>query len=174
MNNYFEILIKRLCPTLKRITCKLNGHYSFFNEEDLYQEALIHLWGSYRAGKLDAKTDSYILQSCYFYLKNYLRKVEIKADLVSLDAPINESGMDLKEILSLETAGYNFDYLASKIIVEKIRNNGLTKRGKEVLALYLEGFTVREIGQKLGISHVRVIRLKNKIRDRYAKFRDEF
>ncbi len=40
----FEHLIRRISPTLKRITHCLNGHHSFFDDKDLYQEALIHLW----------------------------------------------------------------------------------------------------------------------------------
>ena len=78
MNDNFEVLIKRVSPTLKRITYRLNGHFSFFNDEDLFQEALIHLWEDYQKGKIQDKTDSYILQGCHFHLKNYLRKMKPK------------------------------------------------------------------------------------------------
>jgi len=42
-------------------------------------------------------------------------------------------------------------------------NNGFSKREKDVFGLLLEGYTVREAGGKLGISHVMVVKLKNKI-----------
>ena len=61
-NMSFEELLEKITPTLKRITYRLNGHFSFFNDEDLFQEALMHLWVEFQQGKLNDKTDSYILQ----------------------------------------------------------------------------------------------------------------
>src|SRR3989338_3784826 len=169
MDTTFEGLVKKLSPTLKRITYKLNGHFSFFNDEDLFQEALLHLWLDFQAGKLDDKTDSYILQGCYFHLKNYLRKTQSKARLISLDSFADEDNAALEEILSLDNKGSCFDYLDNKMLVEDIQNNGLTEREREVLSLCLEGMTVREIGERLGISHVRVVKLKNRIRAKCKK-----
>lgn len=160
----FEELVKRISPTLKRITYKLNGHFSFFSDEDLFQEALVHLWEDFREGKLDDKTDSYILQGCYFHLKNYLRKVQTKTNLVSLDALLNEEGTDLEERLSLENSESCFDNLDCKLLMEKIQNGGLTKRESEVLSLCLEGLTTREIGKVLKVSHVRIVKIKANIR----------
>lgn len=71
----FQELHQKLSPTIKRIAYRLNGHYRSFNHDDLYQEATIHLWSNFLKGKLSDKTDSYILQGCYFHLKNYIRKV---------------------------------------------------------------------------------------------------
>lgn len=160
----FEILLKRISPTLKRITYKLNGHFSFFNDEDLYQEALVRLWQDFQAGKLSDKTDSYILQGCYFHLKNYIRKIQDKARLVSLDTLIDEEGRDLEEILSKESPEFCSNNLEIRIIFEHIQNNGFTKREKEIFNLCLDGFTTREIGKKLGISHVRVVKVRKHLR----------
>lgn len=160
----FEGLVKRVSPTLKRITYRLNGHFSFFNDEDLFQEALIHLWEDFQKGKLQDKTDSYILQGCYFHLKNYLRKTRDKVSFLSIDNFVDEDGTGLGEILSLEDNNSCFDYLENKMLIEAIQNNGLTPREKEVLSLCLESLTTREIGQRLGISHVRVVKLRNRIR----------
>lgn len=81
----FEELIKKLSPKLTRITYRLNGRFSFFNHEDLYQESLIHLWLKFKQGDLSDKTESYILQGCYFHLKNYIRKNCNKVKLLSLE-----------------------------------------------------------------------------------------
>lgn len=172
----FENLIKRISPTLKRITYKLNGHFSFFNDEDLYQEALMHLWLDFQAGKLSDKTESYILQSCYFHLKNYIRKNYDKVNLISLENMLNAEGeaFDLDNILSLENPESSFEFINCKMIIEKINHNGLTKREKEVFCLALEGLTTRETGSRLGISHVRVVKLKAKIRDKCKKYVDLF
>jgi len=160
----FEELVKRLSPKLKRITYKLNGHFSFFNDEDLYQEALINLWQDFCLGKLDNKTDSYILQGCYFHLKNYIRKARDKANLVSLNAMIEEEGRNLEEILCLENPEPCLADLENKILMGQIQNNGLTQREKEIFYLSLEGVTIREIGKKLGISHVMVVKIKKNLR----------
>lgn len=172
----FEKTLKRLSPQLRKITYQLNRRFSFFNEEDLYQEALLHLWVSFKDGLLINKTDSFLLQSCYFYLKNHLRKTEDRIKPISLDVPINEKNLDLdlKEILSSEEAKSSFDDVEGKMVIEQIMNNGLSEREKAVLSLCLDSLTTREIGQRLGISHVRVIKIKDKIKDKCGKFKGEF
>jgi RNA polymerase sigma factor (sigma-70 family) len=171
---HFEEVVKRISPKLKGIAYKLNGRFSFFNEEDLYQEALIHLWLDFKQGKLSDKTDSYILQGCYFHIKNYIRKNYDRANLISLENMTNEEGkiFDLDNILSLEGPDSCFELINCKMLIEKINNNGLTKREKEVFCLALEGLTTREIGSRLGISHVRVVKLKGRIKDKCRKYRD--
>lgn len=150
----FEILLKRISPTLKRITYKLNGHFSFFNDEDLYQEALVRLWEDFLGGKLDDKTDSYILQGCYFHLKNYLRKKREKVILVSIEAAAGEEGFSWNEILPAHNFPPRLDY----------EDKGFTEKEKKVLSFCAEGLTMREIGMKLGISHVRVVKIKKNLR----------
>ncbi len=171
---HFEDLLKRISPKLKGIAYRLNGHFSFFNDEDLYQEALIHLWLNFKEGKLEDKTDSYILQGCYFHLKNYIRKKYDKAKLISLGNMTNEEGetFDLENILSLEDPHYSFELINCKMLIEKINHNGLTRREKEVFKLSLEGLTTREIGCRLGVSHVRVVRLKQKVKEKSKRYID--
>jgi len=169
---YFNELIKRISPKLKGITHKLNGHFTFFNEDDLYQEALVHLWTDYNQGKLADKTDSYILQGCYFNLKNYIRKNYDRARLTSLENSINEEGeiFDLETALPSKDSGSCFEIMNCQMLIEKIKNNGLTKREKAVFCFSLEGLTTRDIGGRLGISHVSVVKLKGKIRNKCRKY----
>lgn len=169
----FEELVKKISPTLKRITYRLNGHFSFFNDEDLYQEALVHLWLDFKEGKLQDKTDSYILQGCYFHLKNHLRKVRDKVRIVSMDTLVDGEGADLEEILCLEHPRASFEELDSQMLSERIQNSGLTLREKEILSLCMEGMTVREIGRRLGISHVMVVKLKKKIQEKSQELKEE-
>jgi len=171
---YFAEMVKRLTPKLKGITHRLNGRFTFFNENDLYQEAMVHLWIDYKDGKLTEKTDSYILQGCYFYLKNYIRKTHNKASLISLENMVNKEGemFDLDDIFPLEHPESTFELINSRMIIEKINNNVLTEKEKSVFCLALEGLTTREIGARLGISHVRVVKLKGKIRDKCRKYRE--
>jgi RNA polymerase sigma factor (sigma-70 family) len=164
----FEGMLAKLTPTLKRITRKLNGHFSFMDDEDLLQEALIHLWSHYNLGALADKTDSYILQGCYFHLKNYIRKVQDGAPMVSLNAAIDEDGGNLEEILSANDAA-PYDIVEGALQIAALEASGMTAREKEVLAFCLEGMTTREIGQILAVSHVSVVKVRNRIREKYVK-----
>lgn len=170
MNEQFEIKINRISPTLKRITHRLNGHFSFFDDDDLFQEALIYLWLSFEKGILDDKTDSYILQGCYFHLKNYLRTTLDKAKLVSLYQPIDKEDTSLEDILPQAISPDN--PLDKEFIIEAAKFNGIIGRELEVLNLYMEGMTSREIGERIGISHVMVLKLKNRIKEKCGNLKD--
>lgn len=169
----FEQLLKKISPILKRITFKLDGNSISFNHEDLYQEALVHLWQDFNAGKLRHKTDSYILQGCYFYLKNYIRKTRTKTKLVSIEETFDNEDVSFQGmLLEDKNSTRYFDYLNDKMLVEVIQNNGLEPREKHILSLYAQGLTVREIGKKLGVSHVRVVKLTKRIKDKCKKYID--
>ena len=165
----FEVLTKRISPTLKRITHKLNGHHTFFDDEDLYQEALMNLWVDFGEGSLQDKTDSYILQGCYYHLKNYIRKTQDNATLLSLTAPMGEDGRTVEESLPSDETSL-CSYLDSKLQLEMAEEKHLTEREKEVLSLLMEGMSMREVGGKLGISHVMVLKIRNRIKEKYGKF----
>jgi len=166
------MLVKRISPTIKRIAHRLNGHYTFFNDEDLFQETLTHLWVDFKNGILSDKTDSYILQGCYYHMKNYIRKTHDNAVLVSLSNPIGEDGKVMEEILPSD--GINpFDYAESKMEMEIMKEEYLTRRECEVLSCFLEGMSMREIGCKIGVSHVMVLKIRNRIKDKYVRFNRE-
>jgi len=168
MKNNFERIITRLTPTLKRITHKLNGHFTFFNDDDLCQEALIHLWVLFQEGKLYDKTDSYILQGCYYHLKNYIRTSMDKVKTQSLESPIDNDGTTLEEVVALEKQPYEEDFI-DKTLYEDVRKNGLDKRELAIVKMCMDGLTVREIGKNLGISHVAVVKLRKKIGEKCRK-----
>ena len=170
----FKLLVRRLSPKLKGIAFRLNHSFTFFNEEDLYQEAMVHLWEEFEAGTLSDKTDSYILQGCYFYLKNYIHTHKDKITPLRIDICITEDDENLGKTLVLkdEKSQHYFDYLNDKLLVEVIRNNGLTQREKELLPFFAQGLTTREIGRHLGISHVMVIKLTRAIREKCREHLD--
>jgi len=171
---YFQEIVKRISPKLRGITHRLNGRFTFFNDEDLYQEALVHLWQDFKAGRLTDKTDSYVLQGCYFYLQNHLRKIKGIFREISIEALINDQDMSLKETAWLqdERSRHTFEDLHNKLLAESIHNNGFTQREKEMLLLYAAGLTTRDIGKKLGISHVRVVKIMAVLREKCKKYVD--
>jgi RNA polymerase sigma factor (sigma-70 family) len=170
----FAELLKRLSPILKRITYKLSRSFSSFACDDLYQEAVIHLWLEFNSGTLADKTDSYVLQGSYFYLRNYIRMNLDKIRPLSLEGMYerqNDEG-DLNPVPDIEDPHSLVEEVHCRMLIEAIRNNGLTPREKEVFFSSLDGFTTREIGGRLGISHVRVVKLKKSIAVKCRKHMD--
>ncbi|MBI5123923.1 MAG: sigma-70 family RNA polymerase sigma factor [Candidatus Omnitrophica bacterium] len=170
MKNNFETLINRLSPTIRRISRRLNGHFTFFNDDDLCQEALAHLWILFREDRLSDKTDSYILQGCYFHLKNYIRTSMDRVNFISFENPIDEDGTMLEEIIASDDLS-TIDLLEDKALYEEVLKNGLNSREVEIVNMCAEGLTTREIGDRLAISHVAVVKLRKKIREKCERLR---
>jgi RNA polymerase sigma factor (sigma-70 family) len=164
----FDDLVTKLTPTIKKIAYRLNGRYRVLDHDDLYQEALLHLWHDFCAGKLDEKTDSYILQGCYFYLKNHLRSVEDNSFFASLDEEIGEDDTTLQEMIPDDGPDED-EALETRLAAEAVMGCGLDDREKTVLKLYADGFTAREVGEMVGVSHVTVVKTIERIREKAKK-----
>jgi RNA polymerase sigma factor (sigma-70 family) len=171
----FEELRQKLSPTIKRIAYRLNGHYRSFNHDDLYQEATIHLWGNFLKGKLSDKTDSYILQGCYFHLKNYIRKVNERSNIISIDTALSANAeASVEDILGQYWACPDCRQdLHNKFLVQSIRNNGFNPKEKRLLDYFSRGLTTRDIGKRMGISHVSVVKMMRKVRAKSKKHLDK-
>ncbi|MDD5120717.1 MAG: sigma-70 family RNA polymerase sigma factor [Candidatus Omnitrophica bacterium] len=171
----FEELHQKLSPTIKRIAWRLNGHSRSFSHDDLYQEASIYLWSNFVKGKLCDKTDSYILQGCYFHLKNYIRKINERSNIISIDAAlsVNEEAT-IEDILGKywSCEDCRFD-LHNKFLAQNIQNNGFNSKEKKLFKYFSQGLTTREIGRHMGISHVSVVKMTQKIRAKAQKYLDK-
>lgn len=158
-----ENIIRRISPKIRGIVRKIEKNEPLFDRDDLYQEILLHLWVDFKDGKLDSKTDSYILQGCYFYIKNYVRVNRMKINTVSIE---EMKGKDEWSISEKREEIVNFEFLIEQIESSDIFN----EREKKVLHMLLEGLTVREIGNELGVSHVMVLKIKRKIEMKIKKY----
>ena len=158
----FGELYDRVSPRLKRIAGFYNGRGYTFDKDDLFQEMAGHLWNNFKDGAPEGLNDTYIIKGCEFHILNYMRKEREKVYKISMEEPLNESGNTLRETLSdgAESIDKTVD---KKMLVDHIMNNGFSQREKEVFGLLLEGYTVREAGKKIGISHVMVVKLKNRL-----------
>ncbi|MFA6321097.1 MAG: sigma-70 family RNA polymerase sigma factor [Candidatus Omnitrophota bacterium] len=158
----FDPAYKKFLVPITKLAKKSRGYASFIDEEDLTQEMLIHLWREYQNGKFQDKTDSYIIQSLWFCSKNYIRKKIGKRLFLSLDNPLDGEEITLKDSIS-DNSPTPTEILESKMFVQRMADSGLTKREEDVLNLCLEGCNLREIGKRLGISHVMVFKIRKKI-----------
>lgn len=171
----FENLLNKLDPKIRGIARKLNYRYTYFDDDDLYQEALTHLWQKHESGDFTDKTESYILQGCYFFLKNYIRKTYKNLDrkLLSLDTAGDNTGVNLAEKISDTESADSFSLIDARLAwgdLEQI----LSAREKNILSMQMEGFTTREIGATLGVSHVMVVKIEKKIKGKYTRNFERF
>jgi RNA polymerase sigma factor (sigma-70 family) len=173
----FEWLVSKFSPGIRRIAYKLNGRFRSFDHNDLYQEALLHLWHDFRSGKLTDKTDSYILQGCYFHLKNCIRKINERPNMVSFESLL-DAGEDsnLEDVLLNKYAAQRDirKLLDDKLVASSIQNNGFSPKEKNVIFALADGLTTREIGAKIGVSHVSVVKMIKRIRVKSLKHIDNF
>lgn len=163
----FEIVIKNLSVKLKAIIKNVHINVAFIDSDDLYQEVILHLWEKYNQNELLNKTESYVLQGCFYFIKNYLRTRYKKIDhyIQSIHVLNDELGD------SWEKKRYHFmntslcDFSETEILTKDIFNL-LDKREQDVFSLSLLGLTKREIGSHLSISHVMVIKIEKRIRNK--------
>ncbi len=164
----FRALYDRISPRLKRIARHYRTRCSPLGEEDLYQEMCCYLWGHFRDSRGEGMSDYYIAKGCEFYLLNYMRVHREKVSLSRLEEPINERGDMLKDVLADSSEGID-RVVERKMVIDDIMNNGFTKREKEVFGLLLKGHTVREAGERLGISHVMVVKSKKNLIEKWQR-----
>jgi DNA-directed RNA polymerase specialized sigma subunit len=98
--------------------------------------------------------------------------------LLNLDEPFGSSdssddaGSDsmsrLEDMLPDGLPGMR-EFFESKALYEKIMNNGLSTLEKDIVRYLYNGYTVREIGSILGLSHVMVVKHKKQIADKVTK-----
>ena len=163
----FRILLEQITPALKFIARK-HLLYGFYSEEDLYQEMCLYLWKNYQYGLPIGINKAYVIKGCEFHLKNFLRKGRPKAMLSSLDQPISEEGLTLGDILEDKRLDFRSE-IDNNLTIDKLNNLDLTDKEKSVLSFLIKGYTLREISQELGISHVMVLKYKKNIVKKWNK-----
>jgi len=164
----FEALYNRISPRLMKIASFYGKRGYSFDKDDLYQEMTAYLWGKFKFGVPEGFNDTYIIKGCEFHILNYMRKEKEKVYRISMEEPFNESGDALRDTFQDSSLPLDVS-IDRKMMVDHIMNNGFSKREKDVFGLLLEGYTVRETGERLGISHVMVIKLKNRLLNEVTK-----
>ena len=157
----YRILLENITPVLKSIARKhlLRG---FHDADDLYQEMCLYLWQSYRDGLPIGINEAYVIKGCEFHILNYLRKGRKRFMPMSLDEHVSPEGYTLGDLIEDPRSSFLPD-LDNRVTIDNIKNSGLTDNEKKVLSFLVKGYTVREIAEKMGISHVMVIKHKKNI-----------
>jgi DNA-directed RNA polymerase specialized sigma subunit len=108
-------------------------------------------------------------------LKNYIRKVNEYSNIVSINAALNvDENVTVGDILGEYWAsGDCREDLHNKFLVQSIRDNGFKPREKRLLMYFSQGLTTRDIGKRLGVSHVSVVKMMQKIRVKSQKHLDK-
>lgn len=170
----FEGLMRRVDFKLWGIAKKLDGRYTAFDDNDLHQQALLHLWEKNKEGEFEDKTDSFILQGCFFFLKNHIRKIHktIDRNTSSLNTSLDDKGTTLEDLLPSISKDKVLGEIEAKLLYEGIYTM-LDNRERVVFSLSLDDISGRQIAKKLGISHVMVGKIKRKIINRCKPFINE-
>lgn len=157
---YLE-LVRKLKSKLEYMIKKIKNEGNSFDIDDFLQEVYLYLWSEWKNGNLEGKNESYILKRCYYYLKNFLRKNK-SIKFVSLDEVVENNNL-------FDIPNNNNQSL---IDLEKVYNI-LDEREKKVINFLMDGYTIREIGKNLGISHVMVLKIIKKIRSKIINLKIE-
>ena len=162
-------ILNRLQYQLKGIIRKLNINYQYIDSDDLYQEIMLYLWQQNKSGSLQGKNDSYILQGCYYYLKNYIRK-HLKPIYKQTDHVYDENLLDRNQQVGKNGPSKNqflFGQPLDEYLYYEEFNQDLSMKEKTLLHLRMRGLSNREIGKELGISHTMVSRMRQKIQKKF-------
>ncbi|MDI6781447.1 MAG: sigma-70 family RNA polymerase sigma factor [bacterium] len=164
----FTELVKKFSPYLKRLSNKVAIPSRVIGHDDLYQEMLYRLWEGWLRGEFKGKNDAYIRGGCYFHLKNYLRRHTEHVKHISLNEPLDDEGNTLEDIIPAQTAPFDVR-VDDALFIQQMKNKELTRREQEVSELLAQGYTLRDIGKMLNISHVRVLKIKENIGSKFTK-----
>jgi RNA polymerase sigma factor (sigma-70 family) len=163
-NELFETIKLRL----KKIAVHYNNFVPLMDAADLYQEMIIYLWQKYKDGVPEGINENYIVKGCEFHIRNLMRKSQENVNKVTLDIEIDRKGHKLFDLIPDGSRPITED-IDKSIALNYIRKNGFSKKDKKIFFLFLQGYTARQIGVKLNISHVAALKSKNKLLEKCKK-----
>lgn|SRR5262245_11180011 len=152
---------RSLQQTLFRIVVKLDGNPS--RQEDLLQEALIHFW--LEQIQTPGRTLSWYLQSCRFYLLNYLnqgRSVDSLKRRHLRSFLQEESEIDDQQESQLICEETSFQFVSAHDLTD-VLCRGIKPSEELTLQRLTEGFGVQEIARELRVSHQAVSKHRQKL-----------
>ena len=160
---------KETRAVVRRIVFKFTGDPTL--QDDLTQEALVHLW--LREQECPGQTQSWYLQSCRFFLQNFMRQgrsvdsakhFRFACMSAELEVSIEKSDSDG----SLAHASVHA--LVSTREILALLSKWLTPTERLILFCLADGLGARDIASRLKMSHTSVIRHRRRIATLALKF----
>lgn len=165
----FNQLIADNSDRIKRICSYYNSNVD--DQKDMYQEVLVNIWKSLDNFRGDAAISTWIYRvavntSLSFTGKAYKHmKLMVKADNQYLSSVLDDEGLDHK--------------LTEERQLEHLQNelNLLSVIDKALISLMLEGLSMKEIAEVIGITEsnvkVKIHRVKGQLKTKLAGGQDE-
>ena len=153
---------KETRAVVRRIVFKLTCDAAL--QDDLTQEGLVHLW--LREQQCPGQSESWYLQSCRFFLQNFMRNGRSVDSLrrggsLLCSSELDECMEQADEDGSL-TNGSVLALVSTREIMSLL-SKWLTPVERNILQCLADGLGVREIASRLNISHTSVIRYRRRI-----------
>ena len=80
--------------------------------------------------------------------------------------------VSFKDILTIDSKAQLYHDLNNKFLAEIIEKNGFSTREKAILKFFKEGLTTREIGKRIKVSHVSIVKVMHKIRVKCRRYQE--
>jgi len=164
----YDELFKTISFRLKKIAAHYNNFVPLLDANDLYQEMIIYLWRMYKDGVPESINENYIVKGCEFHIRNLMRKSQENVKKVTLDKEIDDKGHCLVDLIPDGCRPITED-IDKSLALNYISKNGFSKKDKKIFFLFLDGYTARQIGAKLNISHVAALKSRNKLIEKCKK-----
>jgi RNA polymerase sigma factor (sigma-70 family) len=130
-------------------------------QEDLLQEALIHLWA--RETEYPGQSRSWYIQSCRFHLQNLLRKGRsVDSGKHRPTATLHDGDDEEQEEVLAGVHDTLFALVCARDLMSEL-SRWLSPVEKQILDLGVDGLSLREIAIRLGLSHTTVIKHRRNI-----------
>jgi len=129
-------------------------------EEDLIQEAIIHLW--LREREKPGQSRSWYIQSCRLHLQNFLRRGRSVDDGKRRHVAGPPIAVEPQEDLEARVDDTLLSLVCARDLVAEL-SKWLTPVEKQILSLAHDGLSSREIGERLDLSHTSILRRQRNI-----------
>ena len=137
--------------------------------EDLYQEAIIHLWLIEECGP--RQTRSWYLQNCQHFMQDFLRagrsvdSFKHAHQRMALDAEASSAAVSMGDEGSRELHWSEDEVVSTAAcheLLEKLRTSASATEFKTLQMLF-EGFTVNDIARSFGVSNTAIQKKRNRL-----------
>jgi DNA-directed RNA polymerase specialized sigma24 family protein len=160
---------KETRAVVRRIVFKFTCDPSL--QEDLTQEALLHLW--LREQQRPGQSESWYLQSCRFFLQNYLRNGRSVDSAKHFRSVCTSQEIDKSMEKSDADGSVSHGSVQAVVSTREILallSKWLTPLERLILACLADGLGIRDIASRLNISHTSVSRSRRRIAALALKF----